>query len=505
MAPTRGPRWRVRSTSFPALTTLVAAVKWNLAGAAVERGTVLLGGNGGDGVAFLAKFCVGNSGPHPLNEDERTVGEFFVSVRKPDHIADMSQLRLALFDDQAKSYPYATRSSRWEHLGCEVQLQHSRYNQPVHPSGWTPLNVTGKIRPRFWYIALADCEKRVNPLVVHYEVHMKTRPDDWESEVSMDKHGLLRVFLPLFFVYGALLVSQIRANRLTLANHMLACAREVVASKATEGCADGASAARQLHPLQRMLTAGLLFATSAMALGTLHYFLMALKPEWGSIPQGVYLAKKFAQISAKFLLMSVLLLVSKGRCVSYALTLKDVHWVCRVIVPFVAASFILELWGEYSVSQVYSPGFVYTTPAGLVVVLLDLSLLGVYATHLYRVYMVTEGCNEMQATFYRTWGVLYALWFLILPAMTLLAYSYLIPPWVSSWAESLVANAGHAVAYAALVVGLWPTRQAYFNLNSKALPVAPEEIGMTVIGASSYSEDKLMSGLIEKAGGEFEY
>jgi len=62
------------------------------------------------------------------------------------------------------------------------------------------------------------------------------------------------------------------------------------------------------------------------------------------------------------------------------------------------------------------------------------------------------------------WGMAYAVWFLVLPVVTLL--SCIVAPWVRFQVTTAVSNSAHALMFMALVSTLWPTRKySHFKLH----------------------------------------
>merc|ERR1712039_236435 len=121
--------------------------------------------------------------------------------------------------------------------------------------------------------------------------------------------------------------------------------------------------------------------------------------------------------------------------------------------------------GEYSDSQNYTTDYVYATPFGWAVVVVDLVLLGFYASNLKTTLLLeTDSGNR---AFYRKWGCVYGLWFLALPLTAVLAQAVLAP---YAWymVSLCVTNLVTVLAYVALIVGLWPQNEtAHFKLGHR--------------------------------------
>jgi len=408
--------------------------------AAIMRGTEWVPANG---TVFLAKFCF----DYDLN---RTAGQFNITLRSPlsDSHVHESKLTLVLFDDQAESYPKET--SIWHRLPCNMKLKHARSKWSIpssalsSPEGFSKhVGMTEKLRPRWWYVAVADCSGTA--LKLEYSVHLWNPLHGWQKELSVDHYGVPYLCFLFLAAYGAVAALQLRANAISQAS------------------------GKALHPLVRVLTAGVCSGACAMLLLGVHYDCYA--NDGRGYPTMYFVGKVFQAIT-KFVLMSIFLLVAQGRCISRALDNDDLWQLFKVLGPFLLFCLALELWGEYAESRRYTTDFVYSTRFGEGLVLIDLGLLAVYTVNLQGSY-VTER-SPLKRFFYRAWGSLYGAWFFVLPASVLLAKA--LSPWVRFKVVMAVSNCAHVSAYAALVVGLWPARRrSYFALDAMELVAIDSE------------------------------
>eukprot|EP00415_Alexandrium_ostenfeldii_P001635 UN1635 len=264
----------------------------------------------------------------------------------------------------------------------------------------------------------------------------------WTSEFSTDKRCVLYFLVPLVVVYSCLAVLQFYAN-------------SVLADMAS---ADSASS-KAAHPFARILMAGLSLACGATFLSVLHNVLYALH---GYVYPIVHIAAQFLYVSSDFVLASLLLLVSQGKCISYIMVAADGWRMLRLLGPFLVSCFLLEMWGDYSVSRRYSVDYVYTTMFGWALILVDLVLLGMYAVNLRRTYAVERDRGD--GAFYCTWGVAYGAWFLALPVTAVLSQA-ILAPYVWLFVSLTITKTVTVLVYAALVLGLWPgNTRTYFKL-----------------------------------------
>jgi len=222
--------------------------------------------------------------------------------------------------------------------------------------------------------------------------------------------------------------------------------------------ADDASS-KAAHPFARTLLAGLLLGLAASVLAVAHFAIYARHGTAGAV---THVASKLLFVSSDFVLASLLLLVSQGKCISYVMVAADAWRMLRLLGPFLIPCFFLELWADYSVSRMFSVDYVYTTPCGWALILADVLLLGVYAANLRRTHAVEY--DRGNAVFYRTCGIAYGGWFLALPLTAVLSQAVLAP---YAWfvVSLAVTRASTLCAYAALVLGLWPgNARTYFKL-----------------------------------------
>lgn len=232
------------------------------------------------------------------------------------------------------------------------------------------------------------------------------------------------------------------------------------------------------HPMVRMLTSSLLSFALATLLLVVHYAAFAVGG------QGVYVfyvMARLVQAMAKFLLMTILLLLARGRCISYAMTFDDVRWLLRVLLPFLLASVGLELWGDNAESRKYTTGFVYFTDVGLLLVAVDVVLFFVFSASLYSTHRL-EGDYEKRL-FYKVLGFSCAMWFLTLPLAAFLAL--LLSPWVRFKVLMAMTHLSHAVACAVIAFMLRPDNSTYMdgiNEDMSNASVTPSLLGSEASG-----------------------
>lgn len=432
---------------------LLAFVFMQCADTMLTTGSVRVPGNS---TVFIMKFCF-TFNTLPL----QSAGRLNLTVWAPN-LTKHQRAQLVAFDDEAESFPGP--SGHWDALSCDQRVRHAKH---VIRLDWTKaqvgqlvrFNIREKLRPRFWYLALADCSG--TGLDLRYEVHAENPAYSWARELPTDQRHAPLAFAVLAAAYAALTVAQLRANAV------------LAASAKGDNAADKAA-----HPFARILTLGIVLGLFASVLSAAHYLRYAQSGSGGEI------ARVPAQLlsgASHFLLASLLLLISEGKCVSYVMVAADAWRVGRLLGPFVVAGLSLEFWGHYSVSRRYTTDYVYTTAFGWALILLDLFLLGIYIKALRETHATERDRGD--GRFYRTWAVFYGLWFLALPVTAVLS-QVVLAPYVWYIVSVAVNGAVTVLVYAALVVGLWPgNRRTYFKLThappEDILECAPSPPGRT--------------------------
>jgi hypothetical protein len=290
------------------------------------------------------------------------------------------------------------------------------------------MQLVERIRPRWFYVAIINCAGVERS--VEYALHMTNPRQGWQQEFSMDQCGL-RTLTAFLALYTLLLIAQVTAITRT------------------------SEVAKTRHPLRLVLSMSIAFAAASS-------LAMVVDAIWfsrnGESDVRLHLAGKLLKVCSKMALTSMLLLMSRGICISQPFRNTDFQCVLYLIGPFFLSCFCLEIWGEYAQSRTYTTNFMYCTWFGLVLVLVDLSLLALYLQNLRGAYLNEFGQDKQR--FYKLWGISYAIAFLALPFATLLAA--VVSPWVRLETIVIVTNSVHVAMLASLIVGLWPEKAHTF-------------------------------------------
>lgn len=439
-------QWRALLT---VLNLLAAFVRSN---AVWVKGTKYIPANS---AVFIAKYCF-DFDPTANNTGEVDFLLKRVSPAKGD-------MKIVLLNDQMDSYPDST--SRWPGYDCgddrlnkAAKAQLSVDTNDMSRTNRLHTFIVEKLRPRFWFIAALDCSGIDR--TIDYEVHLLNIEQGWLKELSMDHCGIPSLVLFLLVYLGTALL-QVHAIFMQ-------------------------STAKTKHVLRLLLTFGICSALWGMGFYTFDTIVYAAR---GDDTFLLYLAAKLFKAGSKFTLWLILLLLSRGRCISTELHLRDLIHGALVICPFLIVCLCLEVWSEYDQASKYTTNFVYNTWVGGVLVCADLVLFGLYVSNLRRTY-AEESAVEKKA-FYRTWGSVYSAAFLTLPVSLVVALSIATHVRVSVmfWFH----NAVHALLLELLVIGLWPERtQEVFNIDKGGCAAS-------VFGAQAGDEE-----LLKAKGSEYQ-
>jgi hypothetical protein len=398
------------------------------------RGTILVPPRK---AVFLSKFCFDFG-------KNASVAPGFFNLKLHDVSPKIGTFEIALFDDQSGSYPNEDALWSWkcgsDHLNNSAKLQIAfDASENYWKLGKAPTvaeQINEQIRPRWWYVAIIDCAGFER--TVKYDLHMTNPRQGWQQEFSMDQCGLVTLsFFLLVFI--ALSLSQFRAICLH------------------------SETAETSHPFRLILALSLFFAvfsSLAMVVDS------SLFSHHGESNVALHLTAKLFKVCSKSALVSMLLLMSQGICISQPLHNFELRRVLRFVVPFSSACFSLEVWGEYAQSRTYTTGFVYCTWLGSLLILADVILLLVFSKNLCSAHR-NELDNDKKR-FYKSWGIMYSSAFIVLPGVSML--SMVVAPWVRVQATFIFTNCAHAAILAFLIGGTWPEKaHTFFCIDESQL------------------------------------
>eukprot|EP00927_Polykrikos_kofoidii_P070961 TRINITY_DN67312_c0_g1_i1.p1 TRINITY_DN67312_c0_g1~~TRINITY_DN67312_c0_g1_i1.p1 ORF type:complete len:483 (-),score=68.38 TRINITY_DN67312_c0_g1_i1:328-1713(-) len=383
-----------------------------------------------NGVIFLTKFCFDYK-----KEEHGVAGVFNVTVVAVDSGVTKAKtltdgLHLVLFDDQAVSYPEA--SEAWSKLPCAEKLKHARRDMPL-PANFADLSggfhtkilVNEHLRPRWWFVAIADCSGQ--PITVAYNVHMWNLLRGWQQEFSMDHSGVYYVSVVFLVVFLFQFVFQAWATRRSHSEE-------------------------ERYPLTLLVLWSTLFSQFSMLCFALHWHFFA-KDGRGSFV--LHLGGQFTRTCARFISMAILMLIAQGNFISRGLTSLVIYKTVGLLGPLAVLSFGLEAWADMATSRTYTTDFVYDLPLGRVLLFMNLTLVCLYARHVN--YSFNRELNPQKREFYRMYGTAYGFWFLAMPITVIISMS--VAPWVRYRVDLVNSCLAQACLNLSFIIGLWPDRQ----------------------------------------------
>jgi len=213
------------------------------------------------------------------------------------------------------------------------------------------------------------------------------------------------------------------------------------------------------HPLRIILCTATATASLGMLALAINVFMFSKSGERNEF---LYWTGKLLKSYSKIALAAMLLLFSRGICISEPLRTKHLWQISRLVLPLFVASFALERWGEFSQSRKYTTGFVYCTPFGAAIVFFDICLLGLYVKNLFVSY--TGQLHSHKKLLVGFLGIVCSCAFAVLPVAVVLGS--ILSPWVRARLLFILTNGIHFAMLILLVIGLWPERtQSIFCLD----------------------------------------
>jgi len=347
--------------------------------------------------------------------------------------AQQRELYLALLDDEYFSYPEV--SQVWSEATCkDVQRAAKKSirldSLQLQTEGGQYLNVplVEKIRPRWWYIAVASCSAQA--VEISYSMHLRNRLRGWQSELSMDVMGVCKTALILCATFGLVLANQFRSVHAWMA-------------------LSGQGQWWRIHPVLLLLTCSSCLALFGSACWFIYYWHYM---QDGEIYETWATLARLGILSAKTIMQLIMLLLAQGQCTcSSDIAWSDHSQLIWGMVAFGLLSFGLEVWGDTEFWST-STEFVYDTRPGCLLVAFDIFWLWAYASRSYGTL-----CRETRVKprrFYKSYGMLFGAWFAVLPVVAALAR--VLSPWVRFGITFACSNFAHAVTLATLVYTFRP-------------------------------------------------
>ncbi|XP_022666333.1 transmembrane protein 145-like [Varroa jacobsoni] len=303
-------------------------------------------------------------------------------------------------------------------------------------------------RPRWWYIATANCRKRANKKANYTGLYLRYRLDAlndadrwWFMHFSADQFYILQFDIAFLVIYVILCgLASYTAYKLSSRN--------------------------LLHKTYKLYLISLGFQLAHLIMIIGYYYIIA---DSGVDYSGIKLIANIFTTVSTLSLQLMLLLIGKGYTVTRARLKARTTIKIHGLMASYAVLYVSLLMYEQCV---FDPGYVlylYESPAGYAIVVLRLLSWGwfVYAV-VFTLYRYPE-----KLSFYTQLVVIYTTWFVSMPALVLIA-TFAIPNWIREKSVSFVEELIMAFAHIAFLHMVWPSRtNDHFPFHVRANKVVP--------------------------------
>lgn len=188
---------------------LLGLVQFHPAIAEKVRGTVNV--KDSDGFAFLGKFCFQDI-PTTNFSAKKGAAAGTVNVELTNGGTN-STYTLVMYDDQANSWDkiYDTGLSCSEKLDAYYR-EKLMFELTPHETWQKTIRIRQHIRPRWWWLYVANCDKESSTSAMDFEVHFQQNTSAWlEVEVGSNDQGLSVMYSVYLGVYLLLFGLQLYA------------------------------------------------------------------------------------------------------------------------------------------------------------------------------------------------------------------------------------------------------------------------------------------------------
>jgi GPR180/TMEM145, transmembrane domain len=383
-----------------------------------------------DRFRFLAKFGYNTHGPGLFNAT-------FTSNNP-------AQVVIAPYDDGTEwqyQWKDVYRNSKMT-CGQKVNAQHPlTETSPGHavfrnftvaefPDGKMTYNFHDNSRAHFWWFAAANCDDG-SVFELTYDIHMQNAGDGaWDREFSYDQQGVLTMYIVFLCVW-------------------------------TVGLAVEAYAAFTLwrkecwHAMVRVLDAAILVEWFSLLFVTIHY---GVYKDDGMGVLGLFYVGQALNMCSVLLFTLLLLLMAKG----WAISTMELNgkWQLAVAMSVLAAAYVLLFfWGIFGVDPADTL-YVYQSAPGIVLLVVRV-LVGCFYGVLLFLTLRAESM-DVKRLFYIVMGVVFGLWFLTLPAWTVVAA--IVSEWVRYKVVIGLSLTSNTLFFGAFCYLTWPTQASkYFS------------------------------------------
>ncbi|KAL6255129.1 hypothetical protein P5V15_013459 [Pogonomyrmex californicus] len=382
--------------------------------------------------AFVARFCF-------LTESGTFRYHFELG-------GEESELNILLYYDAPHQWPtiYPTNKTCWE----KQSILNIKYGQIIPLNTSEPFSgcVEGddgivrcdsqrrfiSARPRWWFIALADCSSKKG-LNVTYWISLTNAPPGsfWKEHFSADEFYILPLLIPIVCIYMVLvavsfhIALQLRSRRL-------------------------------LHISYKLFIASLLCQLLGVSCELYSYVNLGLR---GVPAINSYLLGQLSEACSETLYTVLMLLLALGYTVTKSvLTSSQVRWL--IVFTSIVALFQMSLYG-YQIEQ-FDPGlvlYIYESPPGYALIALKLIAWFVFVLRCFK----TIRKLNTKLHFYASLLLLGSVWFLFHP-ITILINTIFVDEWVR---ESVAKGSSLFIVFLGHIMFLYVTRP---SVNNKRFP-----------------------------------
>jgi len=360
---------------------------------------------------FVSKFCFNNEGPSILGTLNWTIE------------SDRNTL-LLLYDDETFSWPsfYPERDS----LSCEQKVNMSKRSIVINDAspGFEEFNDTR--RPHFWFIAVSQCES--GNLQLDYDLTFLNPGGPWIRQFSYDEQGLVGMYLFFWLIF-----------LLELVVHLTGVWKMIQT--------------KNYHPIVRLLTVALALETASLFVSFIHYAIYASN---GIGSPGLLGLGDILDITSQLVFMLLLILIAKG----WTITRQEITNKRLLLISIsllMICYLILITWQNVGMDPADTI-YIYETIPAIILLVLRVIILGWFLWCLRDSYM-TE-IHSKKKKFYVIFGIIYVVWFLMLPFIALVAIG--IPAWNRYRVVQGMYLSMNLLGFSALCYLLWPSKIAEF-------------------------------------------
>jgi magnesium-transporting ATPase (P-type) len=168
------------------------------------------------------------------------------------------------------------------------------------------------------------------------------------------------------------------------------------------------------------------------------------------------------RIMAELSFMMLLYLISSGWTVTQPY-LRHMRQIIGIFVTLVVLYVSMFAWSQISLAiQITTSDYVYETLPGVLIGVLRIPALGFFIYALKTTYK--KEVSQSKLLFYKIFGVIYSIWFVILPLIIIL--QFVIPVWHrAKWIEGL-SRSYELVSYVLMFFLLWYSQaRKYFAIS----------------------------------------